>query len=73
MHSVVRGDRRPRRDERRPLAHGVLAWRVMSVPHITSGASVVIVPSCAFGPCDPGLHPVRGLDDESCSPASAVA
>ena len=24
---------------------------VMSVPHITSGASVVMVPSCAFGPC----------------------
>ena len=24
---------------------------VMSVPHITSGASVMMVPSCAFGPC----------------------
>ena len=24
---------------------------VMSVPHITSGASLVMVPSCAFGPC----------------------
>ena len=24
---------------------------VMSVPHITSGAAVVIVPPCAFGPC----------------------
>ena len=24
---------------------------VMSVPHITSGVSVVIVPACAVGPC----------------------
>ena len=30
---------------------GDLTVAVMSVPHITSGASVVMVPSCAFGPC----------------------
>ena len=37
---------------------------VMSVPHITSGASVVMVPSCAFGPC---AWPARGGAWRSCS------
>ena len=41
-------DRRPRRRRPRPRPRSVT---VMSVPHITSGAAVVIVPSCAFGPC----------------------
>ena len=37
---------------------------VMSVPHITSGASVVMVQSCAFGPC---AWPARGGAWRSCS------
>ena len=37
---------------------------VMSVPHITSGAAVVIVPSCAFGPC---AEPPRCGAWRSCS------
>ena len=36
----------------------------MSVPHITSGVSVVMVPSCAFGPC---AWPARGGAWRSCS------
>ena len=37
---------------------------VMSVPHITSGTSVVIVPSCTFGPC---ARPTRCGAWRSCS------
>ena len=40
--------------EKRYISNGPSATvtvAVMSVPHITSGASVVMVPSCAVGPC----------------------
>ena len=37
---------------------------VMSVPHIASGAAVVIVPSCAVGPC---AWPTRCGAWRSCS------